>query len=54
MKYVFEKYEFNNRGRIFLGYETTIADSNEEARFIVQEKVGESIKLEQIYTPQDL
>ncbi len=53
MKYCFEKYEYNNRGRIFLGYESVVATSNEEAREIVQQKVGEDIVLAQIYITQN-
>jgi len=53
MKYVFEKYEFNNRGRIFLGFETVHADNQEDAKNLAQEKVGEGIALFQIFVPQD-
>jgi len=53
MKYVFEKYEFGNRGRIFLGYETAFASSSEEAREKAQEKVGKDVTLAQIFVPQD-
>lgn len=52
MKYVFEKYEFSKRGRVFLGYESITASSSEEAKSIVQEKVGDNIILAQIYIPQ--
>jgi len=53
MKYVFEKYEFGSRGRIFHGFETVIADTAEEAREIAQEKVGDNITLAHIYVPQE-
>jgi len=52
MKYTFEKYEFNNRGRIFLGYINVDASSNEEAKNFAQLKVGEEITLVPIFTPQ--
>jgi len=53
MKYCFEKYEFGNRGRIFLGFEQVNASSSEEARQIVQEKVGDEIHLAQIFIYQN-
>lgn len=53
MKYVFEKYEFSNRGRVFLGYETVNATSTDEARDKAQNKLGDSISLFQIYVPQE-
>jgi len=53
MKYCFEKYEFGNRGRVFHGFETVIADSVEEAREIAQTKVGDDVFLAQIYIPQN-
>jgi len=53
MKYVFEKYEFSKRGRIFKGFETIQASSVEEARETVQNKVGSEIVLAQIYVPQE-
>lgn len=53
MKYCFEKYEFGHRGRIFLGYITVSASSNEEARNIAQEKAGSNITLAQIFIHQD-
>lgn len=53
MKFTFEKYEFGDRGRIFLGYHTVQANSNEEAREIAQAKVGEGITLAQIFVFQD-
>lgn len=53
MKYCFEKYEFGERGRIFLGYQQVNANSNEEALAIAQQKVGEGITLAQIYITQD-
>lgn len=53
MKYTFEKYEFGDRGRIFLGYYTVQANSNEEAKEIAQAKVGNDIFLAQIFIPQD-
>jgi len=54
MKYCFEKYEFTERGRIFLGYEQTQASSSQEAREKIQEKVGENITLTQIFVNQDV
>lgn len=51
-KYCFEKYEFSNRGRIFLGYETVFANSTEEAREIAQQKVGD-LTLAQIFVYQE-
>ena len=53
MKYVFEKYEFNNRGRIFLGFQQVEANSIEEAREIAQQKAGDNITLAQIFVPQE-
>jgi len=53
MKYTFEKYEFSEKGRIFLGYHSVSALDNEEAKRFAQEKVGENITLVQIYVPQD-
>jgi hypothetical protein len=53
MKYTFEKYEFNERGRNFIGYYTVNASSNEEAQKLAQSKVGEHITLIPIYVPQD-
>lgn len=53
MKYVFEKYEFGERGRIFLGFETVFSDSTENALLSVQERVGEDITLAQIWVPQE-
>lgn len=53
MKYCFEKYEFSNRGRIFLGYEIVNAASNEEAREKAQIKTGDNIFLAQIFIHQD-
>lgn len=52
-KYVFEKYEYGVRGRIFMGYVTVLAESVENARETAQTKVGESITLAQIYVPQN-
>ena len=52
MKYVFEKYEFSNRGRIFHGYESVEASSKEEAATLAQDRVGEGILLHQIFVPQ--
>ena len=51
-KFAFEKYEFNNRGRIFKGYQTVEAFSLEEAKELAQAKAGEEITLVQIYLPQ--
>lgn len=51
-KYCFEKYEFGNRGRIFLGYETVFANSSEEAREVAQQKAGDAT-LAQIFVFQD-
>lgn len=53
MKYVFEKYEFSNRGRIFLGFETIFSDSTENAVLSVQERVGENVTLVPIWIPQE-
>lgn len=53
MKYTFEKYEFNEKGRIFTGYYTVNASNNEEARELAQSKVGGHITLAPIYVPQD-
>lgn len=52
MKYVFEKYEFGDRGRIFIGYASAEASSSEEAKIKIQEKVGNEIVLAQIWVPQ--
>jgi hypothetical protein len=54
MKFVFEKYEFAERGRLFLGYISVNATSEEEAREIAQQKSGESVFLAHIYHPQEL
>jgi len=53
MKYCFEKYEFGDRGRIFLGFEQVNAGSSEDARQIVQDKVGDNIHLAQIFVYQE-
>jgi len=53
MKYVFEKYEFGKRGRIFHGYETVYANSVEEAKQLAQDKAGEGVTLAQIFVYQD-
>lgn len=53
MKYLFEKYEIGERGRIFLGYESIISDSTENALLSVQEKVGDEVVLAQIYINQE-
>jgi len=53
MKYCFEKYEFSNQGKTFLGYLPVDASSNEEAKQIAQDKVGDSVVLTQIYIPQE-
>lgn len=53
MKYVFEKYEFGDRGRIFLGYHTVHAEDIDAARSLAQSKVGEDITLAQIFVYQD-
>lgn len=53
MKYTFEKYEFNERGRIFTGYHSVNATSKEEALELAQSKVGEITTLVPIYVPQD-
>jgi len=53
MKYCFEKYEFSNRGRMFLGYESVNASSLEEARSIAQQKAGDNIFLAQIFIYQE-
>jgi hypothetical protein len=53
MKYTFEKYEINKKGRNFIGYCTVNASSNEEAQELAQSKVGEHITLIPIYFPQD-
>ena len=53
MKYCFEKYEFNNRGRIFLGYEQIHANSSLEARELLQEKVGPNIVLSEIFLEEN-
>lgn len=52
MKYVFEKYDIGDRGRIFLGYITVHAANDAEARDIAQTKVGADITLAQIFVPQ--
>jgi len=51
-KYVFEKYEINEKGRIFLGYLTVNGKDNSYALNNAREKVGENIILHEIYTPQ--
>lgn len=51
MKYVFEKYEFGKRGRVFLGYESVEAQDPYEAKDVLQIKVGEDVVLAQIYIP---
>lgn len=53
-KYVFEKYEFSENGRIFLGYITVTGEDNIDAQNTAQEKVGEHIRLQQIYVPQNV
>lgn len=53
MKYCFEKYEFCDRGKIFLGFQQVEANSIEEAREIAQQKAGEGITLAQIFIYQD-
>lgn len=53
-KYVFEKYEFNERGRIFLGYITVKGEDASDALKTAQDKVGESIRLHQIFVPQNV
>ena len=52
MNYVFEKYEIGDKGRIFLGYITVKANSNEEAAEIAQAKVSDGVTLAQIWVPQ--
>jgi len=53
MKYTFELYEFNNRGRIFQGYKNVNASSNEEALEIASTNLPENVKLVQIWVPQE-
>jgi hypothetical protein len=53
MKYLFEKYVTNERGRVFLGYEAVVSDSTENARLSVLNKVGQDITLAQVYVPQE-
>lgn len=53
MKYVFEKYEIGERGRIFLGYISVNAGDVDEAKDIAQAKAGNNITLAQIYFAQE-
>ena len=53
MKYTFEKYEFSEKGRVFLGYNTVNAETSEEAKELAQQKLGEDIFLAQIFVPQN-
>lgn len=53
MKYCFEKYEFGERGRIFLGYETVYAEDEVSARELAQHKAGRDITLAQIFVHQE-
>lgn len=53
MKFTFEKYEFGDRGRIFLGYKTVNASSNEEAHELARQGLDDNIKLSQIFVYQE-
>lgn len=53
-KYVFEMYEFGNRGRIFLGYKTVEAFDNYEATELAQQGLADNVTLAQIYIPHNV
>ena len=50
-KYVFEMYEFGNRGRIFKGYKTVEVVDNSEAVEIANQGLDENVVFAQIYIP---
>ena len=53
MKYLFEKYLTNQRGRSFVGYQSVVADSLEDAKHAVLSKAEEGVTLAQVYIPQE-
>jgi len=53
MTHCFEKYEFNNKGRIFNGYIGVDADNDQQAAELAQQLAGEHIKLQAIYISAD-
>jgi len=52
-KYLFETYEIKGRDRVFKGYKSVRASSNEEARELVLQIVDEGVTVFQVYIPQD-
>jgi len=48
-KYLFEKYEFSNRGTEFKGYVPVTAESTAQATLCAQQIAGPHIKLQQVY-----
>lgn len=51
-KYCFELYDYNEKGRIFLGYKTVQAENSEQAYEVASQKLADNIRLFQIYIPQ--
>ena len=53
-KYLFEKYEFSNRGTEFKGYVPVMAENTQQATLCAQSIAGDHIKLQQVYiNPHD-
>jgi len=48
-KYLFEKYEFSEKGREFKGYVPVVADSTAQATLCAQKIAGAHTKLQQVY-----
>lgn len=51
-KFLYEKYEMKERGRIFTGFVQVLAEDSEQALDKARAKVGEDIFLCPIWTPQ--
>lgn len=50
-KFCFEIYEFNERGRIFKGYKTVLAESTEQAQLCCQDSFDNSHQFCQVFIP---
>jgi len=48
-KYCFELYETSDRGLLFKGYKTLLAESTEQARLSAEESLHDNEKLYQIF-----
>lgn len=53
-KYCFEEYEYCNKGILFKGIKTILAENSEQAKLSASEFETETKKLFQIYIPAEL